>query len=318
MTRLAVWLSLHGLTGNGATTVAGPVAWRVAAAAFLLTFHGVAAPAEPSATKASQPMLDRLALKSGAWLVVDQDTGETLAMKNADKVLPVASLTKVMTAFIVLDAAQPLDEILEITAEDIDREKRTPSRLKVGTRLSRDDLMVLALMASENRAASALSRHYPGGSASFVDAMNAKARALGMKHTHFADAAGLSHRSVSTARDLHILLTAADAQPLIRDYSTRQRHTVRVGRNRRVTFLSSNRLVRHAGNWDIELQKTGFTNEAGRCLVMQAKVADRRLAMIFLNSVGKLTRYGDASRVRTRLELENRKRAASTGMTAAP
>lgn len=318
MTRLAVWLSLQGLTGNGATTVAGPVAWRVVAAAFLLTFHGVAAPAEPSATKASQPMLDRLALKSGAWLVVDQDTGETLAMKNADKVLPVASLTKVMTAFIVLDAAQPLDEILEITAEDIDREKRTPSRLKVGTRLSRDDLMVLALMASENRAASALSRHYPGGSASFIGAMNAKARALGMKHTHFADAAGLSHRSVSTARDLHILLTAADAQPLIRDYSTRQRHTVRVGRNRRVTFLSSNRLVRHAGNWDIELQKTGFTNEAGRCLVMQAKVADRRLAMIFLNSVGKLTRYGDASRVRTRLELENRKRAASTGMTAAP
>lgn len=314
MTRLAVWFSLHGLTGHGSA-----VAWRAVAAAFLLAFNGVAAPAEPAVPKkVSRPTLDRLALKSGAWLVVDQDTGETLAMKNADKVLPVASLTKVMTAFVVLDAQQPLDEILEITTEDIDREKNTPSRLKVGTRLSRDDLLVLALMASENRAASALSRHYPGGRASFIEEMNAKARALGMKHTHFADAAGLSRRSVSTARDLHILLTAADAQPLIRDYSTRQRHTVRVGRNRPMTFLSSNRLVRHAGSWDIELQKTGFTNEAGRCLVMQAKIADRRLTMIFLNSVGKLTRYGDASRVRTRLELEQRKSARSARIAAAP
>lgn len=314
MTRFAVWLSPNGWMGKGSTTVA----WRAVAALFL-AFHGVAAPAEPSATKVSQPVLDRLALKSGAWLVVDQDTGETLAMKNADKVLPVASLTKVMTAFVVLDAGQPLDEVLEITSEDIDREKRTPSRLKVGTRLSRDDLLVLALMASENRAASALSRNYPGGRSSFIAQMNAKARGLGMKATHFADAAGLSSRSVSTARDLHVLLTAADAQPLIRDYSTRPRHTVRVARNRPLTFLSSNRLLQQrAGSWDIDLQKTGFTNEAGRCLVMTATVANRRLAMIFLNSVGKLTRYGDASRVRTRLELEQRKSAPSARMAAAP
>ena len=278
--------------------------------ALLLAVYGVAWAAEPSAVSAAQPMLDRLALKSGAVLVVDQDSGETLAMKNADAVLPIASLTKVMTAFVILDSAQPLDEMLEITSEDTDREKRTPSRLKVGTRLSRDDLLLLSLMASENRAAMALSRNYPGGREAFVARMNAKARALGMASTHFADAAGLSSRSVSTARDLHRLLTAADAQPLIRDYTTRSDHTVRVARNRKLTFINSNRLVRRA-NWDIELQKTGYTNEAGRCLVMQARVANRRLAMIFLNSVGKLTRYGDASRVRTRLELEDRRRQSA-------
>jgi len=313
MTRFAGWVSSFGGPGKRSTA-----AWRAVAGALLLVAHGLAAAAEPSAAKSAQPILDRLALKSGAWLVVDQDTGETLAMKNADRVLPIASLTKVMTAIVVLDAGQPLDEMLEITREDIDREKRTPSRLKVGTRLSRDDLLVLALMASENRAASALSRHYPGGRMAFIAQMNATARALGMKSTRFADAAGLSRRSVSTARDLHILLTAADAQPLIRDYSTRPRHTVRVARNRPLTFLSSNRLVRRAGNWDIDLQKTGFTNEAGRCLAMTATVANRRLAMIFLNSVGKLTRYGDASRVRTRLELEDRKRGVSAGSAAAP
>lgn len=306
--------AFFGISGTGDTR-----SWRSVAGVLVLALPGLAAAAQPAAAKSAQPMLDRLALKSGAVLVVDQDTGETIAMKNADKVLPIASLTKVMTAIVIVEAAQPLDEMLDITSDDIDREKRTPSRLKVGTRLSRDDLLVLALMASENRAASALSRNYPGGRAAFIAQMNAKARALGMKSTHFADAAGLSRRSVSTARDLHILLTAADAQPLIRDYSTRAQHTVRVARNRKMTFASSNRLVRRAG-WDIDLQKTGYTNEAGRCLVMQARVADRRLAMIFLNSVGKLTRYGDASRVRTRLELEDRKRgrARPVGASAAP
>ena len=316
MTRFGRWDSLFGGFGNG---IGKAVAWRAMVGALLLVVHGagVAASAE-SAAPASRPTLDRLALKSSAVLVIDQDSGETLAMKNADRVLPVASLTKVMTALVVLDAAQPLSEILEITNEDVDREKHTPSRLKVGTRLSRDDLLLLALMASENRAASALSRNYPGGRSAFIAQMNAKARALGMNSTHFADPAGLSSRSVSTARDLHRLLTAAETQPLISDYSTRRNHTVRVARNRPLTFINSNRLVRHSGSWDIGLQKTGFTNEAGRCLVMQAKVANRRLSMIVLNSVGKLTRYGDASRVRTRLELEERKRARSTGIAASP
>lgn len=251
---------------------------------------------------ATKPTFERLALKSRSFLVIDQDSGELIAAKNADAVLPVASLTKIMTALVVLDAKQPLDEMLEITGDDVDREKRTPSRLRVGARLSRDDLMILSLMASENRSATALSRNYPGGRTAFIAKMNEKARALGMKSTRFADAAGLSSRSVSSARDLHLLLTEAAKHPLINAYSTRQQHTVRVGRQR-LKFGSSNRLVRHSGSWDIELQKTGFTNEAGRCLLMQAKVANRRLAMVFLDSVGKLTRYGDAARVRRQVEL---------------
>ena len=246
--------------------------------------------------------------KSDAVLVVDQDSGETLLAKNADAVVPIASLTKLMTAMVVLDAAQPPDEVLQITADDIDHEKPTPSRLRVGTQLRRDDMLLLALMASENRAAMALSRNYPGGRPAFIAAMNAKAQSLGMAQTHFADPAGLSSHSVSSARDLHRLVTAASLQPVIRDYSTRPDHTVMVGK-RKMRFISSNRLVRHSSRWDIELQKTGFTNEAGRCLVMLTNVSNRRLAMIFLNSFGKLTRYGDATRVRQRVETDARRHA---------
>lgn len=281
------------------------VAWKAVAGAILLAVQAVATAVEPS-LPSEQPLLDHLGFKSRSVLVIDQDSGETVAMKNADAIMPIASLTKIMTAFVVIEAGQRRDEILRITSDDIDREKNTPSRLKVGTRLSRDDLLVLALMASENRAASALSRNYPGGRVAFMARMNSKARALGMTSTHFADPAGLSSRSVSTARDLHKLLTAANTQELIRDYTTRRQHTVRVGK-RRQTFTSSNRLVQRAGDWDIGLQKTGFTNEAGRCLLMQVKVANRRLAMIFLDSFGKLTRYGDASRLRRGLELVDRR-----------
>lgn len=279
---------------------------RACLAACLLAAQGAAwaqaaAPAAPS-----KPLLDRLALKSQAVLVVDEATGETLAAKNADRVLPVASLTKLMTALVVLEAQQPLGEVLDITRDDIDNAKHTPSRLKIGTQLTRGNLLLLALMASENRASMALSRHYPGGRLAFVSKMNLKARALGMHHTRFADPTGLSKHNVSTARDLRLLLDAANANPLIRDYSTRPEHTVAVGK-RKLKFVSSNRLVRR-DNWDIELQKTGFTNEAGRCLVMRTTVGGRQLAMIFLNSFGKLTRYGDASRVRQGLEIEERKR----------
>lgn len=281
--------------------------WRSAIGALLMLAHGVALSAEAVPASPAQLLLERLTLKSNAVLVVDQDSGETLAMKNADAVLPIASLAKIMTALVVIEAVQPRDEIIEITNDDIDLDKRTPSRLKVGSRLSRDELLLLALMASENRAAMALSRSYPGGRPAFIAQMNVKALALGMKSTHFADPAGLSSQSVSSARDLHRLMTAADTQPLIRDYSTRHEHTVRIAHNRTLTYRSSNRLVRRAGDWNIEMQKTGFTNEAGRCLVMQVRVANRRLAMIFLDSVGKLTRYGDATRVRRQLEIEERK-----------
>lgn len=285
-------------------TEEGGTAWRATLGALLLAVQGVAFCAAPAPAK---PVLRHLALKSNAVLVVDEDTGETLAAKNPDVVAPIASLTKLMTALVVIDAALPADEVLEITGDDIDRYKHTPSRLKIGTRLRRRELLLLALMASENRAAMALGRNYPGHRAAFVDQMNAKARALGMTHTHFVDPAGLSSMNVSSPSDLRLLLKAAAAQPLIRDYTTRPQYVARIGK-RRVTFISSNRLVRRSGKWDIELQKTGYTNEAGRCLVMRATVAGRRLAMIFLNSFGKLTRYGDASRVRQRLEMLDRKR----------
>ena len=253
-------------------------------------------PAFASAAPTTDYAINPVALKSQSVLVVDADSGEVLAAKNADAVVAVASLTKLMTALVVLEAGQDLEEELEITRADIDTYKRTPSRLPFGARLRRGDLLLLALMASENRSALTLSRHYPGGREAFVAQMNATAARLGMTQTRFTDAAGLSASNRSTARDLRVLLDAANAQPLIRDYSTRSSHTVRAGRHR-LRFISSNRLVRGA-RWDIDLQKTGYTNEAGRCLVMQATVEGRRLAMIFLNSVGKLTRYGDAARVR--------------------
>ncbi len=240
-------------------------------------------------------------LRSFAALVVDQDTGESLISKNADVVVPIASLTKLMTALVVLDAHLPMDEVLEIDNDDIDRERHTRSRLAVGTRLSRADMLLLALMSSENRAAMALSAAYPGGRQAFIAHMNAKARALGMTSSHFADPAGLSNETTSTARDLLRLVNAADAQAVIRDDSTREEGTVLV-RHQAMTFVNTNRMVRNSRDWDIELQKTGFTNEAGRCLVMRATTLNHTLSMVFLNSVGTLTRFADAKRVREHLE----------------
>jgi D-alanyl-D-alanine endopeptidase (penicillin-binding protein 7) len=259
--------------------------------------------------------LDTLKLKSHAVIVVDQDTGETLADKNADLVVPVASLTKLMTALVVLESGLPGDERLEVGSEDVDRDKRTPSRLTVGTRLTRDELLVLALMASENRASLTLSRHYPGGRPAFLARMNARARDIGMANTYFADPAGLSDSSVSTARDVHKLVTAAYAEPVIRQYSTRRDFTVRVG-GKPLKYGNSNRLVRQK-SWDIGLQKTGYTLEAGRCLALHARVGNRNVAMIFLDSWGKLTRYADAARVRQGVERLDRKKGARPTPTAA-
>lgn len=243
-----------------------------------------------------------ISLRSSSVLVVDQDSGETIVSKNADTVVPIASLTKLMMALVVLDAHQPMDEMLEVGDDDIDREKHTRSRLAVGTRLTRSNMLLLALMASENRAALTLSESYPGGRQAFIAKMNAKARALGMNSTHFADPAGLSDDTTSTARDLMRLLNAADAQPVIRHDSTQPEATVTV-RGRDVTFVSTDRMVRNSpDDWDIELQKTGFTNEAGRCLVMRATTLNRTLSMVFLNSVGTLTRFADARRVREQLQ----------------
>jgi D-alanyl-D-alanine endopeptidase (penicillin-binding protein 7) len=245
---------------------------------------------------------DDLSVRSFAALVVDQDTGEPLISKNADVVRPIASLTKLMTALVVLDAHLPMDEILEISDEDIDREKGTHSRLSVGTHLSRSDMLLLALMSSENRAAMSLSRNYPGGRTAFIAQMNAKARSLGMTSSHFADPAGLSSDTVSTARDLLRLVGAADEHATIRNDSTSPEGTVLV-HGHEMTYVNTNHLVRNNDPaWDIELQKTGFTNEAGRCLVMRASTLNHQLSMIFLDSIGTLTRFADAMRVRKHLE----------------
>ena len=244
---------------------------------------------------------DALALKSSAVMVVDQQTGEVLLEKNSHAVLPIASLTKLMTALVVQQAQLPMDEVLEITPADSAYEKRSFSRLRNGTRLPRRELMLLALMSSENRAASALGRNYPEGLKAFVGAMNRKAQELGMADTHYEDPTGLSHMNTSSAADLVRLVKAAYEDPLIREFSTRSEYAVKVGR-RQLRFHSSNRLVRYSDDWEIGLQKTGFTNEAGRCLVMQAAVHGRPVVMVFLDSMGKLTRFADANRVRHWLE----------------
>jgi D-alanyl-D-alanine endopeptidase (penicillin-binding protein 7) len=239
---------------------------------------------------------DPLELKSGVALVLDQDTNEVLFAKNSQAVLPIASITKLMTALVVTEAGLPLDEVLTINAADIDVEKGSRSRLRPGTALTREEMLHLALMASENRAASALGRHYPGGTEAFVEAMNRKAQALGMTNTHYVEPTGLSSRNQSNASDLALLVREADKHELIRRLSTSPEYGVALGR-RQVQFRNTNSLVRN-GAWDIGLQKTGYISEAGRCLVMQAQLAGRKLIMVLLDSAGKYSRIGDAERIR--------------------
>ena len=235
-------------------------------------------------------------LKSRVALVIDQVTGELLIAKNVDEVHAVASITKLMTALVILEARVALSELVEIGPEDVDTERGTRSRLKLGTQISRNDLLHLALMASENRAAHALGRSYPGGLAAFVEAMNAKARDLGMMRTRFVDPTGLSSANVATAADLARLVRESHRHALIRQYSTHTSHDVTVG-SRVLRFNNTNRLVA-SENWDIGLSKTGYINEAGKCLVMQAKIQGRPMVIVLLDSWGKLTRIGDANRIK--------------------
>ncbi len=237
-----------------------------------------------------------LGLKSHVALVVDEMTGEVLIAKNVDEVHSVASITKLMTALVTLDARVPLSELVEIGSEDVDTARGTRSRLKLGAQLSRNDLLHLALMASENRAAHALGRSYPGGLAAFVEAMNAKARDLGMMRTRFVDPTGLSSANVATAADLARLVRESHRHALIRQYSTNTSHDVTVG-SRVLRFNNTNRLVASA-NWDIGVSKTGYINEAGKCLVMQANLQGRPMVIVLLDSWGKLTRIGDANRIK--------------------
>lgn len=239
---------------------------------------------------------DSLDLKSSVALVLDQDTNEVLFSKNSQAVLPIASITKLMTAVVVTEAKLPMGEMLTVSQDDVDTEKFSRSRLKVGTQLNREEMLHLALMSSENRAAHALGRNYPGGIDAFVVAMNRKAQELGMKDTQYVEPTGLSSRNQSSARDLATLVKAAHQVQIIREFSTSPEYAVEVG-NRSTQFHTTNALVR-SPSWDIGLQKTGYITEAGRCLVMQAKMAGRQLIMVFLDSTGKYSRIGDAERVR--------------------
>lgn len=240
---------------------------------------------------------DPLALKSSVAFVLDQDTDEVLVSKNATAVLPIASITKLMTAMVVTEAELPLDEHIRITNDDVAAFRSRSSRLTAGSSFTRGELLHLALMASENRAAHALGRSHPGGMARFVEAMNAKADLLGMHDTRYVEPTGLSSDNRSSAKDLARLVRAASAHAVIRDYSTALEAEMDVGR-RPVQFRNTNGLVRNPA-WDILLQKTGFISEAGRCVVMQAQMAGRRLIMVLLDSSGKAARIGDAERIRT-------------------
>lgn len=266
---------------------------RLAVVAVALTFACVAGPL--AAAERAEPKL-----RSAAVLVMDQETGEILLSHNSESVAPIASLTKLMTALITIEAGLDLDEVVEITEADIDTLKGTGSRLRVGSALTRDDMLKLSLMASENRAASALGRSFPGGKSAFVEAMNAKARELKMTATHFVEPTGLSSANVSSAEDLAKLVRATHETPLIREYSTMPRHEVKI-KGRTGQFVNTNALVR-GGSWDIGLSKTGFINEAGRCLVMQAKFNARSVIIVLLDSIGKYTRVADANRIREWLD----------------
>jgi D-alanyl-D-alanine endopeptidase (penicillin-binding protein 7) len=243
---------------------------------------------------------DPLDLKSSVALVMDQDTDEVLLSKNAEAVLPIASITKLMTAIVVLDAEQPMDEPLRVTKVTLDTPRNNRSRLRVGAELSRGELMHLALMSSENRAAFAIGSAYPGGLPALIEAMNHKARELGMNDSHFVEPTGLSSDNRSSAHDLALLVKAAYQHPVLREYSTAPDASVPVGR-RMVQFRNTNSLVR-SPMWEIGLQKTGYISEAGRCVVMQAQLAGRKLIMVLLDSAGRYSRVGDAERIRRWLD----------------
>ncbi len=279
-----------------------------------------AATAATAASTASAA--DDLGLRSAAALVVDQKTGEALYAKNQDIPTSIASITKLMTAMVTLDAGLSLDEEIVISGEDVDRLKGTGSRLALGTRLTRGELLHLALIASENRAAAALTRAYPGGRSAFIAAMNHKARAIGMRDSLFVDGTGLNSNNRATAADLVKMVDAAYRYPLIREISTAGAYDVGLpgkkvvkvkedGRVRRVTreitrqvaFNNTNALTR-SGDWEIGVSKTGYINEAGKCLVMQAKIADKPVIIVLLDSWGTWSRIGDANRIRKWLERE--------------
>jgi D-alanyl-D-alanine endopeptidase (penicillin-binding protein 7) len=243
----------------------------------------------------------KVVLRSNAALVVDAATGEVVMDKNGDAVTPIASITKLMTAIVILESGLDLDAPVALTREDVDLKKGSRSRLRTGASLTRNELLLIALMASENRAAAALGRSYPGGTQAFVSAMNEMTMELGMNDTGFVDPTGLSPKNVSSARDLAKLVRAAHGYPLIREYSTRDKATVLLSGKQKMNFRNTNGLVRNA-RWEIDLSKTGYISEAGRCLVMQVRLASKDLIVVLLDSWGKHSRVGDAQRIRKWVE----------------
>jgi len=276
--------------------------WRRVFLALLLapalTFASSPAGTPPETVKPLH--LGKLDVRSSSVIVLDAVDSSVLYAKQSERVVPIASITKLMTALVILDADQPLDEIIELTVADRRLERSSASRLAVGNKLSRGDLLHLALMSSENRAAHAVARAYPGGLPACIKAMNAKARALGMKSARFTDPTGLSSGNVSSAADLAKLVAAAAANPTIRMYSTSASHTVAVGRHQ-LEFHNTNSLVKKA-DWDVLLQKTGYTSDAGQCLVMKTVIRERPVLIVLLNSFGKHTRVADARRIRKWME----------------
>ena len=267
--------------------------------ALALMFNSAALEARHAPAKAPAKGADPQ-IRSSAVLVLDEASSTVLLSRQADAAIPIASITKLMTALVVLDAKQPLDQMLVITDEDREHGRGAFSRIAVGTRLSRSDLLHVALMSSENRAAHALGRNYPGGLSAFVTAMNAKARALGMHNARFVDPTGLSNGNVASPADLSKLVIAASHEPTIQQFSTDELHAVRVGR-RMLEFRNTDLLVRNPA-WNIIVQKTGYITEAGKCLVMKTLIRGRAVVIVLLDSFGKYTRVADAQRIRKWLE----------------
>ncbi|HEY0943279.1 MAG TPA: D-alanyl-D-alanine endopeptidase [Steroidobacter sp.] len=278
--------------------------------AFLLASIVLIAPLIATAAWSQPAPPGKPETKSATVLVMDEGDGTVLYAKQSKKVMPVASITKLMTALVVLESKEPLDEELTILSVDRERTKASASRLAVGSKLTRGELLHLALMSSENRAAQAVGRAHPGGLPAFIKQMNVRARELGMKSTRFADPTGLSSDNVSTAADLVKLVIAASHEPLIEKYSTSEKLTVKVGRQM-LEFRNTNSLT-SKDDWDISVQKTGYTQLAGQCLVMKAIIQDRPTVIVLLNSFGKLTRVADARRIRRWME-----RGADTQMARA-
>lgn len=274
-----------------------------------VSFQGAEAAQRVQAAKATKTKTTSVAkaapvlrLSSHHAIVVDASNGRPLMTKDSGATVPIASITKLMTAMVVLDAKLPMDDTLTVTSDDVDTLKHSYSRVRVGTQHSRYEMLRMALMSSENRAASALSRHYPGGRKAFVKAMQAKATKLGMSNTHFSDPTGLSPQNISTAEDLVKMVTAANNYQTIRNFTTTQKNQVRFTKpNYSLGFNNTNALVRNK-KWDINVSKTGYTNEAGRCLVMMANVARRQVVMVLLDADGKYSPVGDANRIKAWLE----------------